>query len=91
MYVPNAFTPNGDGLNDIFQPKGFGIVKYELEVFDRWGEKLFSTTKFEEGWSGTYVKRNSEPVPNDVYVWQIRILNVFGKSKELTGKVTVSR
>ncbi|HRD40555.1 MAG TPA: gliding motility-associated C-terminal domain-containing protein, partial [Bacteroidia bacterium] len=50
IYIPNAFTPNGDGLNDFFQPKGFGIKDYELEIFDRWGERIFNTKVFEEGW-----------------------------------------
>ncbi|MBI2720655.1 MAG: gliding motility-associated C-terminal domain-containing protein [Bacteroidetes bacterium] len=91
LYVPNAFTPNGDGINDVFFPKGFGIVKYELNIFDRWGERLFTTNKFEEGWPGNYTGRTQDMVPNGVYVWQIRVLNVFGKSKELTGKVTVTK
>lgn len=52
IYVSNAFTSNGDGLNDVFQPKGFGIVKYELVIFDRWGGQLFHTNTFEEGWNG---------------------------------------
>lgn len=91
LYVPNAFTPNGDGVNDVFFPKGFGIVSYELFIFDRWGEKLFHTNKFEEGWAGNYSGRNDEPVPNDTYVWLIKLTNVRGKSLELNGKVTVSR
>nr|MBA3663803.1 gliding motility-associated C-terminal domain-containing protein [Bacteroidota bacterium] len=91
LYVPNAFTPNGDGVNDVFNPKGFGIVKYELNIFDRWGEKLFSTTKFEEGWPGNYVGRNDEPVENGVYVWHIKLLNVQGKALELTGRVTLTK
>ncbi|MCW3075429.1 MAG: hypothetical protein JWO32_38 [Bacteroidetes bacterium] len=91
IFVPNAFTPNGDGVNDVFQPKGFGIVKYELNVFDRWGEKIFSTNKFEEGWAGNYRGRSNDIVPVGVYVWQIRLRNVFGKSKELTGQITVEK
>ncbi|MGZ3898779.1 MAG: PKD domain-containing protein, partial [Bacteroidia bacterium] len=91
LYVPNAFTPNGDGVNDIFQPKGFGIVTYELNIFDRWGERLFTTHKFEEGWAGNYVGRNNEPVEEGVYVWHIKLLNVAGKALELTGKVTLTK
>jgi gliding motility-associated-like protein len=89
IFVPNAFSPNGDGVNDIFQPKGFGIVTYELSIFDRWGEKLFSTTNFEEGWAGNYVGRSDKSVPIGVYVWKIKLVNVQGRGKELTGKVTV--
>jgi gliding motility-associated-like protein len=91
IYVPNAFSPNGDGVNDIFHPKGYGVVKYELNIFDRWGEKLFSTTNFEEGWKGNYVGRSDEAVPVGVYTWHIKLINVQGRGKELTGKVSVIR
>jgi len=89
LYVPDAFTPNGDGINDVFFPKGFGITKYELNIFDRWGELLFTTTDFAEGWKGNYTGRTDEIVPVGVYVWHIKLVNVLGVSKELTGKVTV--
>jgi gliding motility-associated-like protein len=93
IYVPNAFTPNGDGLNDVFQPKGFGVTKYELNIFDRWGEKMFHTTTFEEGWNGT--KQAHHDVTYDikieegVYTWLIDCTDVFGKAHELKGHVTL--
>jgi gliding motility-associated-like protein len=90
IYVPDAFTPNGDGLNDVFQPKGFGIVKYELNIFDRWGERVWTTSDFNQGWDGTYPKRSDQDIiKQDVYVWKIKITNSFGKSSELEGKVTL--
>jgi len=89
IYVPDAFSPNGDGVNDIFQPKGFGITNYELNIFDRWGERLFTTTEFTQGWDGTYPKRGSEVLKQDVYVWKIKLTNNLGKSKEFSGKVTL--
>lgn len=89
IYVPNAFTPNGDGLNEIFQPKGFGIVKYNLKIFDRWGEKIFETGTFEEGWDGTYQGRGDKIIQNGVYTWLIEVTNVFGKAHELKGHVTL--
>jgi gliding motility-associated-like protein len=89
LYVPNAFTPNADGFNDLFQPKGFGIVKYELFVFDRWGEKLFHTQDFNEGWDGTYQGRGSKMCEEAVYTWLIECTDVFGKSHELKGHVTL--
>jgi gliding motility-associated-like protein len=91
IFVPDAFTPNGDGLNDVFQPKAFGVVKYELNVFDRWGERLFTTTEFTQGWNGTFVRRGEELVKEDVYIWSIKVTTVFGKSKEISGKVTLIR
>ena len=84
--MPNAFTPNGDGINDTFQPKGHGIVKYDLMVFDRWGEKLFHTTDFFKGWDGIF---KGELSKDDTYVWQIVVKNAEGKSKSLKGIVTL--
>lgn len=91
IYVPNAFTPNGDGLNDIFQPKGFGVIEYELNIFDRWGEKVFSTKKFEEGWNGTFQGRGDTGCEESSYVWLIRCTSVFKKAHELKGHVTLIR
>lgn len=89
IFVPDAFSPNGDGVNDIFLPKGFGIAKYELNVFDRWGEKLFVSTDPAQGWDGNFTRRKNEEVKQDVYVWKIKLTNIHGKTKELTGKVTI--
>jgi gliding motility-associated-like protein len=86
IYVPNAFTPNGDGVNDTFQPKGHGIVYYDLTVFDRWGEKLFHTNDFFKGWDGIF---KGELSKNDTYVWQIAVKGASGKSKSLKGIVTL--
>jgi len=91
IYVPNAFTPNNDGFNDVFQPKGFGIVKYEITIFDRWGEVVFKTKSFEEGWDGRYQGRGNQIVKEDVYTWLINCTSVFGKSHELKGHVTLIR
>lgn len=91
LYVPNAFTPNNDGWNDGFQPKGFGIVKYELQIFDRWGEIVFQTKEFTEAWNGTFQGRGSKICKEDVYTWLINVTNVFGKSHELKGHVTLIR
>ncbi len=86
VYVPNIFTPNGDGVNDIFQPKGFGITKYELRIFNRWGEELMMTNDFGHGWDGFYKGKLSQ---EDTYIWKINLTNVFGKSHELSGHVTL--
>jgi gliding motility-associated-like protein len=89
IYVPNAFTPNGDGVNDTFQPKGFGIEKYEMQIYDRWGEKVFETTEFEKGWDGSYMKRSETSSKDDSYIWRIKATSVFGKAHEYTGHVTL--
>lgn len=91
LYVPNAFTPNEDGFNDTFYPKGFGIVKYELYIFDRWGEKVYHTKEFTDSWNGTYQGRGNKICKEDTYTWLINVTDVFGKSHELKGHVTLIR
>ena len=86
IYVPNSFTPNGDGMNDVFQPKGFGVTKYLLEIFNRWGEKVFSTTDFKQGWDGTIKGIN---IKDETFIWKINAVNVYGKAYELKGHVTL--
>lgn len=88
LYVPNAFTPNGDGLNDTFFPKGHGILKYNLAIFDRWGEKLFTTSDFLQAWDGTF---KGAACKNDVYVWKINVTMPDSKLKTYTGHVTLNR
>lgn len=68
IFVPNTFTPNGDGVNDVFLPVGKSIASIHLVVHNRWGEQLFETEDLEVGWDGTY---RGEPVKPDVYVWRM--------------------
>jgi gliding motility-associated-like protein len=89
LYVPSAFSPNGDGINDVFQPKGMGFKtdSYELLVYDRWGNMVFKSNDFFKGWDGT-VKGSA--VANDVYVYKIKCLSTGrGIRKELAGHVTL--
>jgi gliding motility-associated-like protein len=68
MYVPNTFTPNGDGINDVWQVVGKNIGDFDLNVFDRWGHVIFHSENPAYGWDGTL---NGEEVPNEVYVWRM--------------------
>ena len=88
LYVPNSFSPDGDNLNDVFQPKGFGIKKYDFAVYDRWGQQVFRTSDFATGWDGSV---NGKQSSDDVYVWRIVAVDINGKVKELTGHVNVLR
>ena len=67
FFVPNSFTPNGDGLNDIFYAYGDNIVDFKLLIFDRWGVQIFETNDINIGWDGKY---KNEYVQIDVYVWK---------------------
>ncbi|MBA2611478.1 MAG: gliding motility-associated C-terminal domain-containing protein [Bacteroidetes bacterium] len=88
FYVPNAFTPNGDGMNDTFFPKGHGILKYDMMIFDRWGERLFATSDFFQSWDGTF---KGVACKEDVYVWKIHVTLPNSKVKTYTGHVTLNK
>lgn len=86
IYIPNVFTPNGDGNNDVFMVYGTGITKLEINIFDRWGEKLFTSTNQKEGWDGTYKGVMSK---QDAYTYMIIYTGLDGKKVEKTGHVTL--
>ena len=90
LYVPNVFTPNQDGLNEMFLPKVFGEVEYEFSIYNRWGNRIFYTTEVDEGWSGLDPKKD-RPAPQDTYLWEIRILDVDGNSHRETGYFSLIR
>jgi gliding motility-associated-like protein len=95
VYVPSSFSPNYDGLNDnfipVFSPYGLDLKTYSLEVYDRWGEQLFSTKDFTVGWNGTVKNRGDEPLKEDVYVYKIRFKDIDGKIHNKTGHVTLMK
>lgn len=84
-YLPNAFTPNGDGRNDLFRPKSVGISRTEwFRIFNRYGEVVFETTINDAGWDGT-LKGVKQPIGN--YIWMIRGIGYNGRTVELKGNV----
>jgi gliding motility-associated-like protein len=88
VYIPNTFTPvTTQSLNDEFGPEGLYIDNYQMQVYNRWGEQVFSTSTSEE-WDGTY---RGEVVPQGVYHFQIRITSDNGRTKNFSGQVTVIR
>jgi gliding motility-associated-like protein len=76
LSVPSAFTPNHDGVNDLFMPVnkciGDDINNYELRIFNRWGQLIFDSHNISFGWDGTYV---NHPQPAGGYIWQINYTN----------------
>ena len=89
LYVPNAFSPNDDGTNEIFKPVGEGIATYKMFIFDRWGNLIFYSEDMDKGWDGTYQTKGGDVVQQDVYVWKIQLKNILNVSKDLTGTVTL--
>jgi gliding motility-associated-like protein len=89
IYVPSAFTPNGDAHNEGFKPSIFGeILRYEFEIFNRWGEKIYQTEDIHETWDGVY---KGVIVPNGVYAWKLRYFNYSVYNQEMHGTVTIIR
>jgi gliding motility-associated-like protein len=88
LFVPNVFSPNDDGLNDVFQPVGAGIDKYNLEIFDKWGVKVFSTTDFTKSWDGTYA---GQAIKMETYIWKIAITSQSGYERKYDGTITILR
>lgn len=89
LYIPNVFTPDGNGLNDTFQPKGVGIDEddYKMYIFDRWGEIIFTSDEFRKGWDGT-VKGSTKLAEQGVYVYRILVKDLSGTVHEYIGHVT---
>ena len=91
IYVPNAFSPNFDNLNDVFKPEiseyGIDVKIFEMEIFDRWGHNLFRTTDYKKGWNGK--NKNGEILKEEVYIYRIKYKDMDGNSYDKMGHVTL--
>lgn len=88
IFVPNAFSPNNDGNNDVFLVYLPNIANGQLSIFNRWGQLLYRTSDISAGWDGTY---KGSPVPEGVYVFAVEGVGVDGSSVSRTGTVTLIR
>lgn len=86
--IPNAFTPNGDDLNDVFFVYGLGLFEYELLIFNRWGQLIYKSNDQNEGWDGTV---NGKPCQIDVYVYKIIYRGLGLAEKQKVGRVALIR
>ena len=91
FYIPNAFTPDGDGINETFAPRGEGVDPdhYSMQIFDRSGMLIFSTRNPYDYWDGR--SKNGRMCPEGVYVYKILLYNLNEEDKEYTGTVTLVR
>jgi gliding motility-associated-like protein len=91
-YLPNAFTPNSDAVNDIFKGAGFlvGATNFNMSIWNRWGEMIFQTNNPEEGWNGRKFNAGAES-PNGVYVVLVTFVGPRGKRYEFKGFAALIR
>lgn len=88
FFVPNVFSPNGDGTNDYFQGYGFGLLDYEMMIFDRWGDKIFLTKDYYYPWDGR-ANKGDHVAQQDVYVYLIKIKDIKSVEHSYRGIVTL--
>jgi len=88
IFIPNAFTPNRDGNNDLFKVRTINLTEITLRVYDRWGEKVFETNNINAGWDGTYKGKDLDP---DVYVYYLTALCLDDQAFFQKGNVTLIR
>ncbi|MBX2843583.1 MAG: gliding motility-associated C-terminal domain-containing protein [Flammeovirgaceae bacterium] len=86
--LPDAFTPNGDGLNDIFKGHGFYIDTFNLKIYNRWGELLFESRNIEKGWDGTF---NGVEAPAGAYTFIVSATNTLENILEKKGMFLLIR
>jgi len=89
LFIPTAFSPNNDGQNDIFRivPPTLNIAQLEeFAVYNRWGQKVFSTSDINEGWNGNF---NNRPQDVGVYIWYVKALTYDGEPVFKKGNVTL--
>jgi gliding motility-associated-like protein len=88
IYVPNTFTPNNDGINDVFEIKGEYINNFNLWIYNRWGEQVYYTDVQNDFWDGTRMNENCKI---DVYVWKIEYIDARNNLGKLKGHVNLLR
>ena len=86
MYVPNSFTPNGDGLNDSFGISGEAIQSFSMQIFNRWGDLIFESLNTTQQWNGTY---KGQKLPEGAYVYKIYASGLTGSKVQREGTVNL--
>ncbi len=86
IYIPNTFTPNGDGLNDTFGVAGEAILEFNMKIFNRWGQLIYETSNANERWDGTYL---GQKVPMGTYVYKVTASSPNGARQNKEGNINV--
>jgi gliding motility-associated-like protein len=88
LYLPNAFSPNGDGKNDVFAPGATYIESFSMQIYDRWGNLICNTSDIASGWDGTYHGKKCE---EGVYIYSVLFVGNTGEENSKIGRVTLVR
>jgi len=88
FFAPNSFSPNKDGINDVFYGRGMGIVKFEMYVYDRWGDEIFYSNDIKVGWDG-HANNGKRQAQQDVYVYIVNIVDIYRMPHRVVGKVVL--
>jgi gliding motility-associated-like protein len=86
FWVPNTFSPNSDGKNEVFKAYGTGIERINAEIYNRWGIKIYEWNDFNEGWDGTM---DGRVVQDDIYIYRFDVWDTNGKKFTTRGKILV--
>lgn len=88
LEMPNVMTPNGDNTNDLFLPVNiFGIKDFHISIFNRWGNLMYESTSFTEGWNG--LAQDGTPASNGVYFWIVNYADVYDTIGKISGNLTL--
>lgn len=91
LYIPSAFTPNNDGINDAFKVVITDVIEYEMSIFDRWGEVVFHSLDPDEVWIGNYMNSGEHYVPNGSYSYRVKWKGARTDAEEFSGSIQLMR
>ena len=92
LFIPSAFTPNSlnDNFNDIFTPYGIGVSEFTMQILTRWGGLIYETDNLNNGWNGKF-NNNGKDIQSGVYVYYVKVKDVFGRIHKYEGQVNLIR
>tara|TARA_B110000003_G_scaffold168666_1_gene168586 strand:- start:4554 stop:11519 length:6966 start_codon:yes stop_codon:yes gene_type:complete len=92
LFIPSAFTPNSlnDNINNIFTPYGIGVSEFTMQIFSRWGGLIYETNNLLNGWNGKF-NNNGKDIQSGVYVYYVKVKDVFGRIHKYEGQVNLIR
>ncbi len=88
LYIPSAFTPDENALNEVWVPQGESVLYFEMTIYNRWDEELYVTSSLDDGWDGSY---KGKQVPEGVYVYSIDVVDLLGETHKYRGTFRLLR